>query len=231
MFNKDYFQNAMNNVNERFSSADGFADDNGGFAMDGGGELYATGQAPAPAAAAPTSQPYIINIANTTGGALTATIYGAYSQLFGQTNYGNATGINVTSGITNITYGEILGQSMSKPFECGLIYLQSTNTSQITQALTITHKDANGMQMTMPVIPTKDPYQNLDTVLAVRYRFKMDGFASIAVSILAGATLTMQIYPSEIADAGRIITTGSATRTFGSPRIGLAVGSQRNLIG
>lgn len=219
--NKSYFTNAMNNAYERFSNADGFADDGLAFS----GELYAEGPVAArPASAAPTSQPYIINIQNTTGAAVTATIFGAYTNLYNATNFGNSAAIVLSSGVTNITYQEIVAQSQSKPFECGLIYLESTNTSQVTQALTITHKDANGMQISNPVIPSKDPYQNLDTVLAVRYKFKMDGFASIAVSILANSTLTLKIFPSEIADVGRIITTDSATRTFSSPRIGLATG-------
>lgn len=225
--NNDYFANAMNNAYERFSSADGFAND--GLAFDGIGqaELYATGavQAARPAASsAPTSLPYIINIENTTASAATSTLFGAYSVFGGATNYNNPVAIVITSGITNITYSELLAQTMQKPFECGLIYVESSNSSQITQALNITHKDANGISQTVPVIPAKDPYQNLSTVLAIRYKFKVDGFTNIQVSILANSTLTLRIYPSEIADVGRIITTDQPTRTFSAPSIGLATG-------
>jgi hypothetical protein len=102
-----YFEDVNEFANENFFSFDGdfeFADEDFGFDYESDG-YSADGGA---ANAAPTSQPYIVNIQNTTAAAIDAvTILGAYTFIgTASPAYGNTAGISITMGITNVTYTE-----------------------------------------------------------------------------------------------------------------------------
>ena len=140
-----YFSDAREMANESFNSMDGseFLNANGGSSAGLGGA---------------TSQPYILNIANSTSSAVTNVVVGgAYTNL-NATNFGNVAAITITMCIANLTYTEFLYQSMNKPFVVGLMYLSSANASQVLETLTIKQKDINGNESSKVIVPTLDPY-------------------------------------------------------------------------
>ena len=219
MFEK-YFDEVRNFANNNFNSFDGtfeFADEDYGFsdydAADGvGGTMDA-----------PTSQPYIVNVANTntTSAISNVTILGAYS-FIGTTApaYGNTTGISITMGIANITYTEFLYQSMNKPFTVGLTYLQSGNASQVLETITVTQKDVNGNVASKVLTPTIDPYQYQTDKVAFKFEYRIDGFTNLVISsILASATLKIYFYPSETVAISRALAGRKAVQDYGNPRV------------
>jgi hypothetical protein len=218
MFEK-YFDEVRNFANNNFNSFDGtfeFADEDYGFsdydAADGiGGTMDA-----------PTSQPYIINVANTTASAIqNVTILGAYS-FIGTTApaYGNTSGISITMGIANITYTEFLYQSMNKPFTVGLTYLQSANAPQVLETITVTQKDVNGNVASKVLTPTIDPYQYQSDKVAFKFEYRIDGFTNLVISsILASATLKIYFYPSETVAISRALAGRKAVQDYGNPRV------------
>jgi hypothetical protein len=218
MFEK-YFDEVRNFANNNFNSFDGtfeFSDEDYGFsdydAADGvGGTMDA-----------PTSQPYIVNVANTTASAIqNVTILGAYS-FIGTTApaYGNTSGISITMGIANITYTEFLYQSMNKPFTVGLTYLQSGNASQVLETITVTQKDVNGNVASKVLTPTIDPYQYQTDKVAFKFEYRIDGFTNLVISsILASATLKIYFYPSETVAISRALAGRKAVQDYGNPRV------------
>jgi len=218
MFEK-YFDEVRNFANNNFNSFDGtfeFSDEDYGFsdydAADGvGGTMDA-----------PTSQPYIVNVANTTASAIqNVTILGAYS-FIGTTApaYGNTSGISITMGIANITYTEFLYQSMNKPFTVGLTYLQSANASQVLETITVTQKDVNGNVASKVLTPTIDPYQYQTDKVAFKFEYRIDGFTNLVISsILASATLKIYFYPSETVAISRALAGRKAVQDYGNPRV------------
>jgi hypothetical protein len=219
MFEK-YFDEVRNFANNNFNSFDGtfeFADEDYGFsdydAADGvGGTMDA-----------PTSQPYIVNVANTntTSAISNVTILGAYS-FIGTTApaYGNTSGISITMGIANITYTEFLYQSMNKPFTVGLTYLQSGNASQVLETITVTQKDVNGNVASKVLTPTIDPYQYQTDKVAFKFEYRIDGFTNLVISsILAAATLKIYFYPSETVAISRALAGRKAVQDYGNPRV------------
>lgn len=219
MFEK-YFNEVSENASNDFLSFDGafeFSNDDYGFsdynAADGlGGTL-----------AAPTSQPYIVNIQNTnTSTAISnVTILGAYSNI-GQTApaYGNSTGISITMGIANISYTEFLYQSMNKPFTVGLSYLSSATAAQVLETLTITQKDVNGNVASKVMTPTIDPYQYQNDKVAFKFEYRIDGFTSMIISsVLAATTLKIYFYPSETVATSRALAGRRAVQGYGNPRV------------
>ena len=219
MFEK-YFDEVRENASNDFLSFDGafeFSNDGYGFSdynnADGiGGTM-----------AAPTSQPYIVNVqnTNTTTAIANVTILGAYSNI-GQTApaYGNSTGISITMGIANVTYTEFLYQSMNKPFSVGLTYLSSATAAQVLETMTITQKDVNGNVASKVLTPTIDPYQYQNDKVAFKFEYRIDGFTSVVISsVLAASTLKVYFYPSETVATSRALAGRRAVQDYGNPRV------------
>jgi len=221
---KKYFSDAQDDANENFFNMDGYEDDDydftddGDFSFDGDDEFeMATGRQ-----SAPTSQPYIVTIKNTsTATAYPVTILGAYSTLANSSpNYQNNARISITMGISGITYGEFLYQSMSKPFSVGLTYYQSSTANQVLETLTLISKDVNGNESKKTLVPTIDPYQQQSTIVAIKFSYRIDGFSSVVVnSVLANATVKLYFYPAETVSTARALTGRKAVANYGNPNI------------
>lgn len=233
---KKYMEMASARVNESFVGADGFFDDDMSFAGDGVFS-YADGMS----AAAPTSQPYIIVVTNNSGVAVSNfDILYAYQYLFGGatttingasvtgtfTANGDLTlagsGINVTisSGIPNVTYRQLLQQTINNPFSVGLTYLQSNTTGQVLSSLNLTTKDANGNTAQKPLIPTIDPYQQQEKIVAMRQMYRVDGYTGLTINTLfASTTANIYLYPSDNINLARGLAGKPVSRQFGNPGI------------
>ena len=167
-----------------------------------------------------TSQPYILSIANSTTAAVASVLIGgAYTNLQA-TNFGNVAAITISMGISSLTYGEFLYQSMNKPFVVGATYMSSSNASQVLETLTIAQKDINGNQSSKVIVPTIDPYQQQTDKVVIAFNWKFDGFTQVTIaSLLGSATLKMYLYPAENVSTGRALTGGSVVRGFSNPDI------------
>ncbi len=197
--------------------ADGSDDESGA-----DGYYYAAG---APVAQPKQPSPYQVNCVNTTGGALTIVLFGKNQYLL-TANFGSSVGTTVTPSQSNVTYLELLQQSADQPFETSLIRIQSANTSQITQILTITSKDANGQLAQIPVITQSyfSANQFQSGILDVPYPVKIDGNTNVSFSILANTSVTLTFFPAEKINTARTLGGGKSDRQiYGSPRVPMAV--------
>jgi hypothetical protein len=174
-------------------------------------------------ASAPQSQPYIVTVTNTGSAVANFDILGSFEKLGTSTfTNGNLVSGNVTisSGIPNVTYQQMLYQFQVTPFSVGLTYLQSSSASQLLEVISVNTRDANGNLAQKPLIPTIDPYQNQDTVLALRQGFRIDGYTKLVISqILASTTVKLYFYPSDNINIARSLAGRSANREFASPGI------------
>lgn len=232
-----YFEDVNEFANQNFFSFDGdfeFADEDFGFDYETDGY----GADGSMANAAPTSQPYIINIQNTTASNIAnVTILGAYTFIgTSQPSYGNTSGISISMGITNVTYTEFLYQSMNKPFSVGLTYTSADGTSpaaQVLETITVTQKDINGNVSSKVLTPTIDPYQFQNDKVAFKFEYRIDGFTYLTVrNILATTTLKVYFYPSETVSVSRALAGRAALQDYGKPNVvkgtKIQIGSGRN---
>lgn len=227
---RKYFSQAQDDANENFFNYDGYDDFDD---YDGDFDSYddfddfddydgdydnASGQA-----SAPTSQPYIVSIknTNTTTASTPVTILGAYTNLsYTAPSYNNYAAISITMGISGITYGEFLYQSMNKPFMVGLTYFQSATANQVLETITIIMKDVNGNESQKVLVPTIDPYQQQSTIIALKFAYRVDGFTSLVISsVLASATAKIYFYPSETASPSRALAGRKPIANYGNPNI------------
>lgn len=166
--------------------------------------------------------PYQLTVVNTTAGNLTMVIFGNNANLL-STNFGSSVGLAITPAQTNITYLQLLQQSASQPFETSLIRVQSTNSSQVTQILTVTVSDANGQSATLPIITQSyfSSYQQQSGILDVPYQLKIDGNTSITSTILANTTVTFTFFPAEKVNTAKGLAGQGAVQVYGNPQVNL----------
>ena len=217
---RKYLANAQRNAMESFSNADGFIDNDLSFTGDdffnaegmGGGNVQ-------------TSQPYIVNVVSTSGSAVpNFEILGSYQYI---NNAGFTAGgdlvigsITISSGISDVTYREMLYQFMNNPYSVGLTYLQSATANQVLETLSINTRDANGNLAQKTLVPTIDPYQQQTTIIAMKYAYRIDGFTKLVIrQVLANSTVKLYFDPADNINLARALGGNSVSRQFGTPPV------------
>ena len=217
---RKYLANAQRNAMESFSNADGFIDNDLSFTGDdffnaegmGGGNVQ-------------TSQPYIVTVTSTSGSAVSNfEVLGSYQYI---NNAGFTAGgdlvigsITISSGISDVTYREMLYQFMNNPYSVGLTYLQSATANQVLETLSVNTRDANGNLAQKTLVPTIDPYQQQTTIIAMKYAYRIDGFTKIIIrQVLANATVKLYFYPADNINLARALGGNSVSRQFGTPPV------------
>jgi hypothetical protein len=215
----------------QFSGVDGFDDFDGESSFDSNTNLdlsfdademsMATGAAPA----APMKQPspYQVSVVNSTAGILTATLFGMNQYLL-TANFGSAAGITVTPSQSNVSYLELLQQSASQPFETSLVRIQSTNTAQVTQIITITSKDANGQLCQIPLITQSyfSANQFQSGILDIPFSIKIDGNTNLQFPVLGNTTVVITLFPSNKSNLSRNLNGVSALQQYAPPSVPVA---------
>ena len=174
---------------------------------------------------APRKQPspYQVSITNSTPNPLLATLFGKNQYLL-TPNFGSAVGITVIPSQSNVTYLELLQQSAEQPFETSLVRIQSVNTAQITQIITITSKDANGQLCQIPLITQSyfSANQFQSGILDIPFGMKIDGNTNLQFSVLGNTTVTMTFFPSNKANISRNLNGQGALQNYAMPSVPVA---------
>jgi hypothetical protein len=216
---RKYLANAQRNAMESFSNADGFIDDDLSFTGD---DFFNAGGM---GGGVQTSQPYIVNITSTSGSAVSNfEVLGSYQYI---NNSGFTAGgdlvigsVTISSGISDITYREMLYQFMNNPYSVGLTYIQSATANQVLETLSVNTKDANGNLAQKTLVPTIDPYQQQTTIIAMKYAYRIDGFTKIIIrQVLANATVKLYFYPADNINLARALGGQPVSRQFGTPPV------------
>lgn len=218
---RNYLAKAQRSAMENFSNADGFIDGDLSFTGDdffnaGGDSMQQSVQ---------TSQPYIVNITNASATAVpNFEVLGSYQYI---NNAGFTAGgdlvigtVTISSGISDVSYREMLYQFMNNPYSVGLTYIQSGTTNQVLETLSVNTRDANGNLAQKTLVPTIDPYQQQSTIIAMKYAYRIDGFTKIIVrNLLASATVKLYFYPADNINLARALGGNSVSRQFGTPPV------------
>ena len=218
----------LRNAEENFSGFDGDEDyDIEWDAADGGvydwyeGVYANAGGGAAPSNAKPPS-PYQVTVQNTTGSNLTVVLFGR-NQFLLEPNFGSATGLLVTPAQSNVSYAQLLQQSASQPFETSLVRVQSSNTTQVTQILTLTVTDANGQSATQPIINQSyfSAYQQQSGIIDIPFQMKIDGNTSITSIIFGTTTVTYTFFPAEKVNVAKGLSGNRPVTNYGNPQVNI----------
>lgn len=220
---RKYLASAQKNAMESFASADGFIDDDLSFTGDDffrnaeGGMMGRQ--------SAQTSQPYIVDVTSTSGSAVTNfEILGSFQFI---NNAGFTAGgdlvigsVTISSGISDITYREMLYQFMNQPFSVGLTYIQSATANQVLETISVNTRDSNGNLAQKTLVPTIDPYQQQTNIIAMKYAYRIDGFTKLVIrQVLANASIKLYFYPADNINLSRALGGNAVAKQFGNPNI------------
>ena len=222
-YNK-YFAQANEEANETYLNYGGYpavdADFDDYVEAAGGSYMNQTGGGQM--GGAPTSQPYILTLSNSTTNNITSNIIGkAFANITATAGNGNGiqAGMQYIMGISGTTYVEFLYQQLNKPFIVGLTYVDATSQGQALKTLQLKVRDTNGNVQERTIVPTVDPYQQQTDILAIRQSWRWDGFTSLAVDINASSSATFYFYPSENVNLTRGLAGQSVARGYGNPNV------------
>jgi len=207
---------------DSYDSAEGdmsYFDDDDMSYFDDDDMSYAAG---APNSRSSVSDPYVIQYVNTTTNDAQAILFG-YNDYFGAANYGNPAAIVITNLQTGTIagYGRLIAQSNNKFFKIGKWRFQSTNASQLSQTLQLTHVDANGKQYSTPLNLSimRDAYQQQSDILDVTKPVTVDGNTFISFTLKGAATLVISMFPVEVLSGKAKLNGGQSLNVARAPRL------------
>jgi hypothetical protein len=207
---------------DSYDSAEGdmsYFDDDDMSYFDDDDMSYAAG---APNSRSSVSDPYVIQYVNTTTNDAQAILFG-YNDYFGAPNYGNPAAIVITNLQTGTIagYGRLIAQSNNKFFKIGKWRFQSTNASQLSQTLQLTHVDANGKQYSTPLNLSiaRDAYQQQSDILDVTKPVTVDGNTYITFTLAGSATFVISMFPVEVMSSKAALNGGRSLNAARAPRL------------
>ena len=176
----------------------------------------------------PTSQPYILNLSNTSAGAIaTFDLFGANTYLYG--GYGTFTAgswsyqnVSVSSGIANTTYQALLSQSTTKPFSIGQtrIVLTGGSASILTQPISFTVLNQDGTTFSTPLIFQLNSFQQITTQIDNYNSYSIDANSKLTLTnVPANTGFQMLFFPTATLDITASLAGGTVAQSFGNPRL------------
>jgi len=203
----DSYDNADGGDMSYFDDMDNFDGDDMSFA-DGGGNHSQV-----------VSDPYVVQYNNTGIVAVTAILFG-YNDYFGALNYGNAAAVTITN-LQGGTYGRLIAQSNNKFFKIGKWRFQCSTPAQLQITLNINHVDANGKTYTTPLNLSimRDAYQQQSDIIDITKPVTVDGNTFITFNLLAGAVLTISMFPTSVISGKAKLNGGHSVNSARAPRL------------
>ena len=165
------------------------------------------------------SKPHILQISNT-GAAVDVNLFGSYANR-DAVNFGNVVAVTVTYLIAGFTYAQLLAQTESKPYQNGLLRIEGTTASQVTNPINLTEQQGIGRTNTDVIIPLTSPYQLTNTITYVEEAFKIDG--NITVTYNQNATpevVKLYFYASETISLSRAFSDKKLVQEYTKPSTG-----------
>jgi len=167
------------------------------------------------------SLPIIICVENTSNKRTNATIFGAAMNSH-LPNHGNPSNIKVTSGNTNVSYQQILSNTLSTCFSCSYVRLIDVKTpNQVQQSWRITSINMEGQLVStpVPVSCSFSPFQQQCGIIDLIYPLKIDALTHVEFDMLGKTTLTLYIYPATVISPIHKLINGKPERNYSTPRI------------
>lgn len=116
-------------------------------------------------------------------------------------NFGQNSNITITSPVNGISYQEFLAERENAPIRVIKTEVISTSAGQLDRAVTITHRDSNGLRNDHTINPAVDPNQSLTDRLIDKKKYLFDGFTRIRLNQINGsATVTLRFFPEQCGD-------------------------------
>ncbi len=162
-------------------------------------------------------------VVNNTAGTLTCTLFGANINLNPSvTNFGSSAALTVTPD-NNVSYYQVLQQSMLEPFRFGKMRVSSTNTTQVQQSIQAVSTNYYGQSLSDPMnmSSTVSAYQNQLTITENTRPFDITGNTYLQFPVLANTTLLISFFTSMAVNSAHKLNGMDTLKTFAAPSTGV----------
>ena len=205
--NMQFLTGEANNVDNRWSNAEGFE-------MAQGFE-YATGNAPAKLTPA---VPYIFTIKNNNTSAVTNLAIFRGIKNANRVGNGLPTGVVINWLGSNYDYAQFITESINSPFVVGRTIFTST-TAQIGKLnIEINNYSAQGRRTTEPWDLVISTFQQISTQLESDYAFTINGNTELVISELdASVELTVRMYAAKVINSSDALDNSTIKNTYIAP--------------
>jgi hypothetical protein len=192
-----------------------YFDDFDGDDFDGNGMSFASGT--------PTqniSDPYVLSFENPQLATVSAILFG-YNLYYPDPAGGNDPLTVITNLQGGTSYIGFVAQTATKPLKVGKWRFQSSNLTQLSQTLTITHFDANGKQYSTPLNLSimRDAYQFQSDILDITKMVVVDSNTVITFPLLPTTTMVISIFPVAVLSSKAVLNGGQSLNTAIAPRL------------
>ena len=178
--------------------------------------------------ALPTSDPYMVQISNTSAATISGfDIWGAIIYM-DQQRFSWSSGNLTISGVTlssvlplPVSYYQMLQQSNTNNFEITCTYLTmiSGSNSQVVQPLTLKTYDISGLQASRPIQNPLAPNQFQAGVMVNYKKYRIDGYTAVSINILPSVVFQIWFYPGTTINTSRALGGQNAAKSFAAPII------------
>ena len=150
-----------------------------------------------------TSQPYIVNIENTTDKIIeNISLFFGNSQndlVFDKKGNYVANGLIISSGLPNVTYNHIVKNFINNKCNIALTYIQCENEKQILEIFRVKTQSANGNLCSIDIVPVIEDLQIHKNIVAIKRNYILDGDTAIVIRNVYPKTIVrMYFYPDMI---------------------------------
>lgn len=147
-----------------------------------------------------TSQPYIVNIENTTDKIIeNVSLFFGNSQnelAFNSKGSYVENGLIISSGLPNVTYNHIVKNFITNKCNIALTYIQCENEEQILEIIRVKTQSANGNLCSIDIVPVIEDLQIHKNIVAIKRNYILDGDTAIVIRNVYPKTIVkMYFYP------------------------------------
>jgi hypothetical protein len=166
------------------------------------------------------SDPYVLSFENPQLITVSAILFG-YNLYYPDANGGNDPLTVITNLQGGTSYIGFVAQTATKPLKVGKWRFQSSNLTQLSQTLTITHFDANGKQYSTPLNLSimRDAYQFQSDILDITKMVVVDSNTVITFPLLPTTTMVISIFPVAVLSSKAVLNGGQSLNTAIAPRL------------
>ncbi len=136
-------------------------------------------------------------------------------------NYGSSPSVAIQPQF-GVGYAQILRDTSASPFTVGRVRMQSSNTTQVTQNLTITSTNIYGESYNKPInmVPTISQYQFNPNITETNIPFDITPNVYFSFTILPSTTLLLSVFIKSKVNPAKHLVGKPAATAYGRPAVG-----------
>lgn len=171
--------------------------------------------------AAMVSQPFSIQMSNTSTNQQTSVLWDAANSIASGSggNYGNNAAITISVVDGQYSYAQMLWLTTYMSIQIARVEVEGSTTSTVVNnPVTFTTFSQFGEQRVISKLPGLNKFQQLNSVVTVDYVFPLDPLTKVTQILPASAVIIYRFYPAALINGQHALNGNQPTQVFANPR-------------